>query len=303
VSAGLAEEEREALEARRVRKQLFSERDRLAEEADARRRKVEGSKSRLSKKNIDPKDHNASGKINLARISGKDRTAADNFKRMEDRLEKLERVIETADAPGQRKKGITLKTRAGKMDRICAIPPGNIPLGEGRLLSFPELLIHPSDRIALTGPNGAGKSTLLRFLLKAIPEGISVLYIPQEISAEEGRAALLAVEGEQEKERGEILSRFSRLGSDPRLLLQSRLPSPGEIRKLLIARGVSGNPMLIVMDEPTNHLDMTSIELLEETLAEAPCALLLVSHDETFLSALTEIEWAAGRDGRLTVKR
>jgi ATPase subunit of ABC transporter with duplicated ATPase domains len=293
---------------RRVHKRLSDERERFAAEADARRRVVEGSKNRLSKKHLDPKDKDARGKINLARLSGKDKIGADLYKRMENRLARLDADLTNAALPVQRKCGVTLETTLAKMDRLCAIPAGTLPLGEGRSLSFPELLIHPGDRIAITGPNGAGKSTLIRFILEQLPlekdaqrAPKGVLYIPQEISAEESRAALEALEQESEQTRGGILARFSRLGSDPQMLRQSRLPSPGEIRKLLIARGVFGNPVLIIMDEPANHLDLRSIRLLEETLSEVSCALVLVSHDQAFLSRLTKREWKICRDGRLTI--
>jgi ATPase subunit of ABC transporter with duplicated ATPase domains len=72
----------------------------------------------------------------------------------------------------------------------------------------------------------------------------------------------------------------------------------------MIARGVFYGPALIVMDEPTNHLDMVSIGLLEAALAEYAGALLLVSHDERFLSALTVRGWAVTRratDSALTI--
>jgi ATPase subunit of ABC transporter with duplicated ATPase domains len=302
VSQGLAEEEREAREKTRLRKEPGRERDRLASAAEARRRAVEGSKNRLSRKNIGPGDHDARGKINLARLSGKDRTASDQYKRMENRLNRMDQALAAVNAPAMRKQGITLPAAQARMDRLLAIPGGTIPLGgEGRLLSFPDLLIRPGERIALTGPNGAGKSSLIRYLAERIPGQVGVLYIPQEINAAEGRAALEAIQGEREKDRGEILARYSRLGSDPGLLLQSRLPSPGETRKLLIARGVFSNPALIIMDEPTNHLDLNSIRLLEETLAEVLCALLLVSHDEVFLAALTKREWRIGRNGVLNI--
>jgi ATPase subunit of ABC transporter with duplicated ATPase domains len=300
VSQGLAEEEREALEARRLRKQLSGERERLSAEADARRRVVEGSKNRFSKRLLDPKDSAGRGKINLARISGKDRTGADQYKRMENRLSRLDDRIEKIPVPKQGKEGIRMETSPAKMDRLCAVPAGSIPLGGGRFLSFPDLLIPPGGRIALTGPNGAGKSTLIRHLLERIPPTVKVLYIPQEISAGEGEGALEALKEENEKNRGEILSRFSRLGSDPQFLLRSQQPSPGEVRKLLIARGVFSGPALIIMDEPTNHLDLRSIRLLEAMLEQVSCALLLVSHDEVFLSALTHAQWAV-RDGLLAV--
>ena len=45
------------------------------------------------------------------------------------------------------------------------------------------------------------------------------------------------------------------------------------------------------MDEPTNHLDLPSIECLENALVDTPCAMLLVSHDECFLSKLTRTRW------------
>lgn len=83
----------------------------------------------------------------------------------------------------------------------------------------------------------------------------------------------------------------SRLGSRPERLLSSRNPSPGEIRKLMLALGMSLAPHIVVMDEPTNHLDLPSIECLEEALLECPCGLLLVSHDERFLDRLTDIQW------------
>jgi macrolide transport system ATP-binding/permease protein len=46
-----------------------------------------------------------------------------------------------------------------------------------------------------------------------------------------------------------------------------------------------------MVDEPTNHLDLPSIECLENALAECPCGLLLVSHDESFLERLETGRW------------
>ncbi|MDR1176403.1 MAG: hypothetical protein LBK83_13155 [Treponema sp.] len=70
----------------------------------------------------------------------------------------------------------------------------------------------------------------------------------------------------------------------------------------MIARGVSADPSLIIMDEPTNHLDLTSMQLLEEMLSEVEAALLLVSHDEVFLSKLANREWSISGEGKLEIK-
>ncbi|MBR4505342.1 MAG: ABC-F family ATP-binding cassette domain-containing protein [Bacteroidales bacterium] len=65
-----------------------------------------------------------------------------------------------------------------------------------------------------------------------------------------------------------------------------------ELAKLLLR-----HPDFLLLDEPTNHLDIVSIQWLENYLASYTGAVVLVSHDRTFLDNITTrtIEITAGR--------
>jgi ATPase subunit of ABC transporter with duplicated ATPase domains len=46
-------------------------------------------------------------------------------------------------------------------------------------------------------------------------------------------------------------------------------------------------PNFLVLDEPTNHLDLATKEMLMQALANFEGTLLFVSHDRSFLRALS----------------
>jgi ATP-binding cassette, subfamily F, member 3 len=55
-----------------------------------------------------------------------------------------------------------------------------------------------------------------------------------------------------------------------------------ELAKLLVQ-----NPDVLLLDEPTNHLDIESIQWLETYLKKYPGAIILISHDRSFLDGIT----------------
>ncbi|HEX8824897.1 MAG TPA: ATP-binding cassette domain-containing protein [Archangium sp.] len=171
--------------------------------------------------------------------------------------------------------------------------------GEVELFGRLRLDVQREDRIRIEGPNGAGKSTLLRALLDHARVPLErVLYLPQDLSAEEAEEVLDSVRELPPAEKGRVLSLVAALGVEPERLLASEQPSPGEARKLLMARGLGQHAWVLVLDEPTNHLDLPSIERLEVALREYPGALLLVTHDSHFAQRCTALRWRV-REGRV----
>lgn len=125
-----------------------------------------------------------------------------------------------------------------------------------------------------------------------------IINMPQELSVANASRVLEDVRGLAGDALGTVMNIVSRLGSRPQQLLVSHQLSPGEIRKLLLAVGMLRTPHLIVLDEPTNHLDLPSIQALENALADCPCGMLLVSHDNRFLDRLGVTRWDVKIDGQ-----
>ena len=67
--------------------------------------------------------------------------------------------------------------------------------------------------------------------------------------------------------------------------------SGGETARAALAQVLLERADLLLLDEPTNHLDFAALDWLEETLADFPGALVLVSHDRHLLDRITTRTW------------
>jgi ATPase subunit of ABC transporter with duplicated ATPase domains len=283
------------IEAEHLRQQAAlarSERLRLEQEARARRKEASRSQAKRSKRGLDRKDHDARSKINLARVTGKDGAAGKRLRQIQGRVEQARQQEQRIPIRKTYSLGLWLPGAYSRRNTLFILPAGTLPLGGARRLHVPDLVMQPRDRIALVGSNGSGKSTLVRHFVSVVPlPPTQVTYIPQEIDGATAQALLARVRGLPKDRLGYLMTVVSGLGSRPPRLLDTSAPSPGEIRKLLLTLGITQTPHLIIMDEPTNHLDLPSIACLEQALAECPCGLLLVSHDQDFLNRLTTLRW------------
>src|SRR5207253_6184697 len=74
--------------------------------------------------------------------------------------------------------------------------------------------------------------------------------------------------------------------------------SGGEQARVRVAQLMLRPADVLFLDEPTNDLDIPALEVLEDSLAEFPGALVLVSHDRDLLDRLcTDVVGLDGRGG------
>jgi len=259
----------------------------------AKRRKVASQSHRMrSKGGLDIKDHDSRFKINLARISNKDGMGGKLLNQLDGRLKHAKEELDNIKIKKKYEMGIWVSGEKSERTFLFNLKGSVIGFGGRGSLSFPDLLMHPDDRIALTGPNGSGKSTLVTYIIKMMQlNNARLVYIPQEISRKTSKDIMIKAKRFSGSRLGKMMAVVSHLGSRPERLLESLEPSPGEIRKVMLAMGIANKPHLIIMDEPTNHMDLPSIECLEKALVDCPCGLLLVSHDRVFLGKLTGKNW------------
>lgn len=161
-----------------------------------------------------------------------------------------------------------------------------------------SLSITGPERLAVTGSNGSGKTTLLHLITgKLIPwSGTTrvcsdhalldqqVSLLDPALSIRENFLRMNPTAHEQACRTS--LARFM-FRADAALQPVSTL-SGGQLLRAGLACVLGGEhpPSLLILDEPTNHLDLDSIHTVEAGLRAYDGALLVVSHDEAFLSAI-----------------
>jgi ATPase subunit of ABC transporter with duplicated ATPase domains len=182
---------------------------------------------------------------------------------------------------------------------LLSIEEATVALAPGQTLGPWTLAVRGPERVAITGPNGAGKSTLLRLAMGEIAPATG------SIRRAEGRLALLdqhvalldpalsIIQNYQLRHAGATqeashaaLARFAFRNRDAYRLVGTL--SGGERLRAALAcvLGSPVPPQLLALDEPTNHIDLESIEALEQALALYDGAILVVSHDQSFLEGI-----------------
>ncbi len=177
------------------------------------------------------------------------------------------------------------------------LPDPDVP-GSRRIAELPglrgPLVVMGPERIAVVGRNGIGKTRLLDDLIAGTAGRLltdRVGYLPQRIDGLDEQASVLdnvraaAPDADTALVRTR-LARFLLRGDSVYRPVASL--SGGERFRVGLARLLLADPppQLIVLDEPTNNLDLASVDQLVDALRAYRGAVIVVSHDDEFLSRL-----------------
>ena len=184
--------------------------------------------------------------------------------------------------------------------------------GQGSVLHDVSLSVGAREIVVLLGANGAGKSTLLRTVSRLLrptgqvdfdgrelgrmrPERVAALgiaHVPEdrgtfpELSVEDNlRVGALLARGRRGRSQDHWMQRC--LALFPRLLERRAQAagslSGGEQQMLAVARGLMGQPRLLMIDEPSAGLAPTVVQelfaVLPELIDEFDLSLLLVEQN------------------------
>jgi ATP-binding cassette subfamily F protein uup len=223
------------------------------------------------------------------------------------RIDAAGRLMESLDEVRarnvQQTAGVDFTSSNRKTKRLLTLDAVGKGVGERTLFQNLSLTLSPGDKLGLLGQNGSGKTILLKLLNGELEpdtgrieraDGLRVVTFDQnrrQLNPEETLRRSLAPAGDSViyRDRSVHVHSWARrfLFRNEQLDLPISRLSGGEQARVMIARMMLEPADLLLLDEPTNDLDIPTLEVLEESLADFPGALVLVTHDRFLLDRVS----------------
>jgi len=226
------------------------------------------------------------------------KTAGRKKRGSEDKRDEVSEQLDAVKrkAPAQISPNITeSETHKGK--RLISTHGVSCSYNDQIIIEEGDMNISFGDRIALFGNNGSGKSTWIKGML-GLNDVITTgnIQLAQDINTQLLDQRYAVVDHDQtvlenaqrvapsthQNDLRLHLARFL-FRETPEVNKRASVLSGGETARLALAMMAIQPVDLLVLDEPTNNLDIESIEQIESVLQEFKGAILIVSHDISFL--------------------
>jgi ATP-binding cassette subfamily F protein uup len=230
------------------------------------------------------------------------------------RIDAAVRLIEGTPAPPTRSAEIERTGDTPRLgDKVIECTGVGFRYGEGPfVLSDVDLALGRRERLGIVGANGSGKSTLVDLLVGRKQPTVGTIAVGPTVVT--GYYDQLGMELDLQARVQDLVAGPHRSPGSladielmKRFLFTGELPfarvgtlSGGERRRLQLLLVIAGRPNVLFLDEPTNDLDLDTLRILEDFLDDWPGALVVVSHDRTFLDMTIERLVAVGPDGRVS---
>jgi len=180
---------------------------------------------------------------------------------------------------------------AGSNDYILKVSNLGVKMQNQILLDHISFNVERGTTLAILGPNGAGKTILLKTLLNLVPhtgsiewsEKVKIGYVPQYVAVSDIPISVkefLSIGNGVDLENALSIVRLN-----DKEVLNKRLGvlSGGQLRRILIAWALNGNPNVLFLDEPTTGVDMDSEEpiylMLNDIKKTQKITIFLITHN------------------------
>ena len=169
--------------------------------------------------------------------------------------------------------------------------------GGRTLFEGANFTIENGAKIALLGDNGVGKTTLINILLgkesfdgtlRTAPSVKPVL-MRQDLYDLDEDLTINEMSQQKDKEyRTSFITNLCSMNIDKsRFNTKIKFLSSGEKMRIKLCEIILSDFNFLILDEPTNHLDILNKDYLETVLKGFSGTMLVVSHDKSFVKAVT----------------